>query len=76
MVEFFWVAAQPGITAPIFGPRSRNHLDGSLATLEITFTDDDLARLDAVAPPGRAVVRYYGHDGMAWVTWGPHRHRW
>lgn len=71
-----WVVQQPAITSPIIGPRTGQHLDDSLGALAIQFTPEDFARIDAVAPPGRAVVPYYGYDGMAWVTWGPHQHRW
>lgn len=71
-----WVMHQPGITSPIMGPRTVAHLDGSLEALKITFTDDDFTRLDAIAPPGQMTVPYYGNDGMAWIPWGPHQHRW
>lgn len=71
-----WCMQQPGVTSPIMGPRTRRHLDDSLHALTIQFSPDDLKRIDAVAPPGRAIVPYYGYDGMAWVTWGPHKYRW
>jgi hypothetical protein len=34
----------------------------------------DLARLDAVSPPGRAIVPYFLDDDFA--DWRAHRHRW
>lgn len=71
-----WCAAQPGITSPIIGPRTLNQLHDSLQALSVQLTAEDYQRLDAIAPPGRATVPYYGYDGMAWVTWGPHTHRW
>lgn len=71
-----WCGQQPGITSPIIGPRTAQHLADSLQTVDIQLTAEDFERIDAVAPPGRATVPYYGHDGMAWVTWGPHQHRW
>lgn len=71
-----WVLNQPGITSPIIGPRTMDHLEGALGALSIELTDDDYQQLDAVAPPGRVTVPYYGHDGLAWVPWGPHKHRW
>lgn len=71
-----WCAQQPGITSPIIGPRTLEHLQNNLGALEIRLTDEDRARLDAVARPGRATVPYYGADGFAWTTWGPHQHRW
>lgn len=71
-----WCAQQPGITSPIIGPRTPEQLADSLGALAITITDEDRKRLDVIAPPGRMTVPYYGHDGFAWTTWGPHQHRW
>ncbi len=71
-----WVMQQPGITSPIIGPRTIKHVEESLEALDVTFTEEDLARIDACAPPGQMTVPYYGHDGMAWVPWGPHQYRW
>ncbi|MBE2200890.1 MAG: aldo/keto reductase [Anaerolinea sp.] len=71
-----WCAQQPGITSPIIGPRTRQHLADSLPAINIQLSAEDRQRIDVVAPPGRAVVPYYGYDGFAWVTWGPHRFRW
>jgi len=75
-IALAWVMQQPGITSPIIGPRTVDHLTGSLSALNVEFTEQDLARIDAVAPPGQMTVPYYGHDGMAWIPWGPHQHRW
>jgi aryl-alcohol dehydrogenase-like predicted oxidoreductase len=75
-IALAWVLQQPGITSPIIGPRTVKHLEGSLQALNVAFTEDDLARIDAIAPPGQMTVPYYGHDGMAWIPWGPHQNRW
>jgi aryl-alcohol dehydrogenase-like predicted oxidoreductase len=71
-----WVAQQPGVTSPIIGPRTKDHLVDSVQAVNVQLTAQDLERIDAVSPPGRAIVPYYGYDGMAWVKWGPHRFRW
>jgi aryl-alcohol dehydrogenase-like predicted oxidoreductase len=71
-----WCAAQPGVTSPIIGPRSLDQLHDALPALDVRLTAEDFAALDAVAPPGRATVPFYGYDGMAWVRWGPHTRRW
>lgn len=75
-VALAWVVAQQGITSPIIGPRTVEQLDDNLRALDITLTKSDFERLDALAPPGRMTVPYYGYDGFAWVKWGPHQHRW
>lgn len=71
-----WCRQQPGITSPIIGPRTLEQLEDCLGSLTVTLTPDDLARLDQIAPPGRVTVPYYGADGQARTTWGPHEHRW
>lgn len=71
-----WCIHQPAITSPIIGPRSIAHLEDNLGAIEVQITPEDTARLDEVAPPGDVTVPYYGDDGMAWIPWGPHQHRW
>jgi aryl-alcohol dehydrogenase-like predicted oxidoreductase len=71
-----WCLRQPGITSPLIGPRTLEQLEDALGALEVSITAEDRQRLDSVARPGRATVPYYGADGFAWTTWGPHQHRW
>lgn len=70
-----WCMEQPGITSPIIGPRTVSQLASNLQTLDVSLTGDDFKSLDAIAPPGRVTVPFYGYDGFAWTTWGPHRYR-
>jgi aryl-alcohol dehydrogenase-like predicted oxidoreductase len=70
-----WCLDQPGITSPIIGPRTLPQLEDSLGALSISLSEADRQRLDAAAPPGRMTVPFYGYDGFAWTTWGPHRYR-
>ena len=53
-----WVAHNPYVTAPLVGPRTMEQLTSSLHALDVTFTDDALARLDELFPP-------VGKPGMA-----------
>jgi aryl-alcohol dehydrogenase-like predicted oxidoreductase len=69
-VALAWVAQQPGVTSPIIGPRTRAQLEDCLGAVHVQLAAEDLARLDAVASPGRAIVPYYEAD------FGPHRFRW
>jgi aryl-alcohol dehydrogenase-like predicted oxidoreductase len=57
-----WVAAQPGVTSPIIGPKSMAQLEDYLKTEEITVTDEDRQALDAIFPPGTHVSEYYRAD--------------
>ena len=65
-----WVAQQPGVTSAIIGPRTRAQLEDCLGAMDIRLAAEDRARLDAITPPGRAIVPYYEAD------FGPHRFRW
>ena len=65
-----WTAAQPGITSVITGPRTLAQMQDNLGAADVTITAEDCARIDAVAPPGRAILPYWKSD------FGPNRHRW
>ena len=60
-----WVLRQPGITAPIIGPRTMEQLKSSLKALDIAFTDEEYKRIDEISPPGSAVSDYY--DGNVYA---------
>ena len=47
--------AHPGITSALIGVRTMDHLDGLLAGLDVTLTDDILDRIDEIVPPGTDV---------------------
>ena len=64
-----WVMQRPGITAPIIGPRTMEQLEDNLAAVEVTFTEDELKRIDRVARRGEAVAPFYE------AAWGPHLYR-
>lgn len=58
-IALAWVMRQPGITSPIIGPRTLGHLEESLGAVDVKFTDEDYARLNAVSEPEQAIVPYY-----------------
>ena len=70
-----WVAAQAGVTSPIIGPRTMEQLKDNLGALAVELTEEDMARIDEVAPAGRAVVSYYGPE-QGGIDFGPHPYRW
>ncbi len=45
-----WVAAAPGITAPIIGARNVQQLDGSLKSLDIAMTSELRAEVSSLSP--------------------------
>lgn len=50
-VAIAWLLHQPGVTAPIIGPRTVDQLDDLLGAAGLRLGDDQLARLSAAAPP-------------------------
>ncbi|POX55108.1 aldo/keto reductase [Streptomyces sp. Ru71] len=50
-VGLAWLLAQDGVTGPVIGPRTTEHLDGSLRALQIRLDDHTLAELDRLFPP-------------------------
>ena len=50
-VAIAWLLGVEGVTAPIIGPRTLDHLEDLLPALELKLTADERARLEAPAPP-------------------------
>jgi aryl-alcohol dehydrogenase-like predicted oxidoreductase len=69
-----WTLARPEISSVVLGARSPDQLEDQLGALDVLLEPQELARLDAVSPPGRAIVPYYLDDDFA--DWRAHRHRW
>ncbi|HXB38154.1 MAG TPA: aldo/keto reductase [Acidimicrobiales bacterium] len=47
-----FVLAHPGVTCPIIGPRTMEHLESQLPALELRLGGDVLDRIDEIVPPG------------------------
>jgi aryl-alcohol dehydrogenase-like predicted oxidoreductase len=50
-----WILAQPGITAPIIGPRTMEQLTDNLKAVEVAIPVEHMARIDQMVPPGTDV---------------------
>ncbi len=50
-VAIAWLLAQPGVTAPILGPRTYAQLEDLLGTVDVSLTDEEHARLAAHTEP-------------------------
>ncbi len=68
-----WCAAQPGITAPIIGPRTLGQVTDNLGAVDVDMTNDDCSRIDEWIPPCTVAVRYY--DRANGLDLRPHQHR-
>lgn len=60
-----WVMEQPGITAPIFGPRTLDQLEQILPVLNMNLSEELRAACDVLVPPGSAVANF--HNGCTWM---------
>jgi aryl-alcohol dehydrogenase-like predicted oxidoreductase len=59
-VALAWLLAQPVVTAPVTGPRTKDQLESSLRSFEISITPDILQELDKIFPgPGGAAPEAY-----------------
>ena len=59
-VALAWLLRQPGVTAPITGPRTLEQLEQSLRALEVGLDDKALERLDQIWPgPGGPAPEAY-----------------
>ena len=64
-LALLWVKDQPGVTAPIIGPRTPEQLEDALAVLELTLDDEDRPRFDELVHPGNAVADF--HNTVDWM---------
>ena len=53
-----WLMQRPGITSPIAGPRTVEHMRSAISACEIELTEDELAKVDEIIPPGENVTKY------------------
>jgi aryl-alcohol dehydrogenase-like predicted oxidoreductase len=72
-VALAWCAAQPGITAPIIGPRTFEQAVDNLGAVDVRLQAADFERIDALVPPCGYAVRYY--DGAGYADFRPHSSR-
>ena len=60
-----WVKDQPGVTAPLIGPRTLAQLDHFLPVLEMTLDKSVREACDALVPPGSAAANF--HNSAPWM---------
>jgi len=60
-----WVKDQPGITAPLIGPRTVQQLEHFLPLLEMNLDETFRQSCDALVPPGSAVANF--HNSAPWM---------
>ena len=51
-----WLLAQPGITAPIIGPRTLEQLQDNLGALDVALSAEECAAIDEIVPPAATLA--------------------
>ncbi len=62
-----FVIRHPAVTSAIIGPRTMEHLESQLTSVDVQLTDDVLDRIDEIVPPG--VTINPADDGWPWNPW-------
>lgn len=63
-----WVLAQGSDIVPIPGTKRRKYLEQNVAALDVKLSDDDLGRIEEIAPRGAASGARYPEDAMRAVN--------
>ncbi len=65
-LAILWVKDQPGVTAPLIGPRTLQQLtDDYLPVADMVLSDEARAECDAMVPPGSVVASF--HNSAPWM---------
>jgi 1-deoxyxylulose-5-phosphate synthase len=64
-LALLWVKDQPGITAPIIGPRTLAHLEDALGILDKSLDEADIPLFNELVHPGNAVADF--HNSNDWM---------
>ena len=64
-LALLWTKDQPGVTAPIIGPRTLAHLEDALVILDKTLEESDRPLFDELVHPGTAVSDF--HNSNDWM---------
>jgi aryl-alcohol dehydrogenase-like predicted oxidoreductase len=60
-----WVKDQPGITAPLIGPRTLDQLEHFLPVMDMELDEETRMACDELVPPGSAVANF--HNSAPWM---------
>jgi len=64
-LAILWVKDQPGITAPLIGPRTLNQLKDLLPVAELKLSEDIRMACDNLVPPGSVLANF--HNTADWM---------
>ena len=64
-LALLWAKDQPGVTAPIIGPRTLEQLEDALGIMEKKLEEADRPLFDELVHPGNAVADF--HNSNDWM---------
>jgi 1-deoxyxylulose-5-phosphate synthase len=64
-LSLLWIKDQPGVTAPIIGPRTLAHLEDALGILDKSLDNADRPLFDELVHPGNAITDF--HNSNDWM---------
>jgi aryl-alcohol dehydrogenase-like predicted oxidoreductase len=63
-LALLWVKDQPGVTSPIIGPRTMQHLEDALGIMDKSLDEADIPLFDELVHPGNALADF--HNSNDW----------
>ena len=66
-LAYLWVKDQPGVTAPIIGPRTLAQLHQALPVADMQLSDELRQACDELVSPGSVVASFF--NTAAWMKW-------
>jgi len=64
-MALLWCMVQPGVTSPITGPRTLEHIQSYMPVMDMTLTSEELQKIDELVHPGNAVADF--HNSNPWM---------
>lgn len=64
-LALLWCMVQPGVTAPIIGPRTLAHMQSFLPVMDMALSAEELGQIDELVHPGNAVADF--HNSNPWM---------
>ncbi|MCH8818536.1 MAG: aldo/keto reductase, partial [Chloroflexi bacterium] len=64
-----WTMAQPGVTAPITGPRTLEQFEDNLGAIDVELEPEDFAAMDGAIAPGEYAADFFE------ASFTPNQHR-
>jgi 1-deoxyxylulose-5-phosphate synthase len=64
-LALLWCMEQPGVTAPIVGPRTIQHIESFLPVMDLNLSPEELQQFDELVHPGNAVADF--HNSNPWM---------